>query len=664
MPLFDSVSQLLARYSVSSGQAFGTLLLGLCVLCALLMKELSKGGKKSGTVTASHVQQSQPASKVEDTREQCTLVFGTQTGTAEKFAKTLKSQLESAYGTTTAFHVVDAEHYKAAELLPKEKLVIFIVATYGDGEPTDSAVDLHDYLVAEADKADIAAGSLADVTFAVFALGNRQYEHFCSMGKKVHKCMEEMGASPLLSMGVGDDDDDIDRDFDQWSSSFFDALRSSDILKAGKVTDITEDSVPAFVVHKVIDAPADKLNVMADGSGHNVHDPYLAPVMAVRELHGAESERSCVHVEVDISGCKASYEAGDHIGVYPENEIGVVRMGASLLGKPLDYCFTFGRDPKFGDDLGDLPITGPVSLEFALTHFADLLSSPSKASLKMLSAFATNKSEQDRLAMLSSLDGATEYDKYVHAPKRSLLEVMTDFPSAKPTIGAFFASIAPRLQPRYYSISSSPKLHPKSVHITCAVVREAMPTGRVHNGVASTWLATLQKGDRVPIFLRSSSFKLPKNKDTPVIMVGPGTGFAPFRGFIQERQVSKGKHGDAALYFGCRKRTHDFIYEDEMNAAVEAGALTRLKVAFSREGKQKDYVQHHILRDSQDLWSMISDKNNPGYLYICGDGKYMAKDVNRALHTIVEQEGNCSPAEAERFVHEMAENGRYHKDVW
>eukprot|EP00889_Picochlorum_renovo_P008486 jgi/Picre1/35516/NNA_002977.t1 len=606
---------------------FGTALLGLCVLCALLMNELTK--KKKGTVSVALQAKEVEAQEEEeeDGREQCTLVFGTQTGTAEKFAKTLKSQLESAYGSTTAFHVVDAEQYKAQERLSKETLVIFLVATYGDGEPTDNAVDLHDYLVEESGKVDYAELPLDGVSFAVFALGNRQYEHFCSMGKTVHKCMSELGATPLLAMGTGDDDDDIDRDFDEWSAKFFEALKDSELFEAGVTAQVTTESVPAYSIQKIMDAPA-----------------------------------SCVHVEVDISGSQTGYEAGDHIGVYPENSKDVVKKAAELLGKPLDFCFSMTKDDRF-EDLGEVFLPGAMTLEFALTHFADLLSSPSKAALKMLSAFATDAKERERLVMLCSVDGVAEYDAYVHVPKRSLLEVLEDFPSAKPTIGAFFGSISPRLQPRYYSISSSPKVQPTSVHITCAVVRDIMPTGRVHNGVASTWLARVQVGQKIPVFLRSSSFKLPQNRTAPVIMVGPGTGFAPFRGFIQDRRADS-TSAEMLLYFGCRHRDHDFIYEEEMKSAVEDGTLSKLELAFSREGKSKDYVQHHIEKDGSHLWSLLSNKKNPGYLYICGDGKHMAKDVNRVLHHIVEKEEGCSGNQAEAIVKKMADQGRYLKDVW
>lgn len=244
--------------------------------------------------------------------------------------------------------------------------------------------------------------------------------------------------------------------------------------------------------------------------------------------------------------------------------------------------------------------------------------------------------------------------------------MLQEFPSARPTLGAFFGSIAPRLQPRFYSISSSPALHPRSVHITCAVVKETLPSGRVHEGVASTWLAAAKKGTKVPVFIRRSAFKLPQAPSTPVVMVGPGTGLAPFRGFLQERlaQAAKGVAlGPGVLYFGCRNRAHDFIYQQELEAAVQKGGLSALNVAFSRDGAVKDYVQHHMARQGAELWRLLGPQGK-GYLYVCGDAKNMAKDVHRTLHSVIMEVTGCSGPQAEEEVKAMADQGRYLKDVW
>lgn len=267
---------------------------------------------------------------------------------------------------------------------------------------------------------------------------------------------------------------------------------------------------------------------------------------------------------------------------------------------------------------------------------------------------------------------------------------MADFPSARPSLGLFFGCIAPRLAPRFYSISSGASAHPRSVHVTCAVVRDVMPTGRVHDGVASSYLQHCKPGERVPVFVRRSTFKLPADASAPVIMVGPGTGLAPFRGFLQERAAAlragggaanghahangnglanghangagAGGLGPAVLFFGCRNRAHDFIYEDELAGAQECGALTTLHVAFSRAGPAKDYVQHRMEAAAPELWALL--QHPKAAVYVCGDAKAMAKDVHRALLGIATSQGGMSGSQAEGWLKALSDKGRYHKDVW
>lgn len=242
---------------------------------------------------------------------------------------------------------------------------------------------------------------------------------------------------------------------------------------------------------------------------------------------------------------------------------------------------------------------------------------------------------------------------------------MADFPSAKPSIGLFFGSIAPRLQPRFYSISSSSSKHPRSIHVTCAVVRDVLPTGRMHEGVASTWLAKAKPGQTVAMFVRHSHFRLPADPAAPVIMVGPGTGLAPFRGFLQEREqllADKKVLGPAELFFGCRSRAQDFIYEAELRGAEEAGALSRLHVAYSREGPAKVYVQHLMEQQGAALWQLLQQPSC--HVYVCGDAKHMAKDVHRALVAIAAKHGRMSGTAAEGWVKALSDSNRYLKDVW
>jgi NADPH-ferrihemoprotein reductase len=245
------------------------------------------------------------------------------------------------------------------------------------------------------------------------------------------------------------------------------------------------------------------------------------------------------------------------------------------------------------------------------------------------------------------------------------MQVMADFPSAIPPLGLFFGSVALRLAPRYYSISSGAGAHPTSLHITCAVVREVLPTGRVHDGVASSYLARMHPGDKLPLFVRRSTFKLPADRSAPLVMVGPGTGLAPFRGFLQERRAAAASGaalGPALLFFGCRRADQDYIYRPELEDAAADGLLTGLHVAFSRAGPTKDYVQHHLAVKGADVWKLLQA---PGAaLYVCGDAKHMAKDVHRALVALVQQHGKMSGTQAEGWVKRLADSGRYMKDVW
>ncbi|KAL4458551.1 hypothetical protein ABPG75_013416 [Micractinium tetrahymenae] len=641
------------------------------VLIAVLMRSRGKEAKSAtaGQAASSAAQTARSttsaAAPAADTRDRCTLLFGTQTGTAERFAKSLRAQLEGKYGGSTAFEALDIEHYDHAARLAKEKLVVLLMATYGDGDPTDSATDFWTWL-SEAAEAGSEPDLLQGVSFAVFGLGNRQYEHFCAMGRKVSKAMKALGASEVTPRGEGDDDRDIDEDFDKWSAQLFAALDSSDLVTAGKGDASAASFVAAYDVEEVADAPASAVDSLpSGGTGLNSHSPFLATVSDVRELHTG-GDRSCVHVELDISGCKATYEAGDHVAVFAENSPSVVQAAARALGLPLSHCFRLRLPSPNKHSLPEPPAPGPLTLRCALARYADLLSAPNKAALLALAACARDAREASRLRRLASIEGKDEYHGYVVVAKRSLLEVMQDFPSARPSLGAFFGSITPHLQPRFYSISSAPQQHPRSVHITCAVVREKMPAGRLHEGVASCWLQRARPGDRMPIFLRQSTFKLPRSPAVPVVMVGPGTGLAPFRGFLQQRAAlaqSGQQLGAAHLFFGCRNRKHDFLYEEELEAAVAQGAISQLHVAFSREKSRKEYVQHLMEAHAAEVWAILCETAG-GYLYVCGDAKNMAKDVHRALHTIAVKATGCSDSKAEALVKQLLDSGRYLKDVW
>ncbi|XP_019555503.2 NADPH--cytochrome P450 reductase isoform X2 [Aedes albopictus] len=506
----------------------------------------------------------------------------------------------------------------------------------------------------------------------VFGLGNKTYEHYNKVGIYVDKRLEELGANRVFELGLGDDDANIEDDFITWKDKFWPAVCDHfGIESSGE-----EVLMRQYRLLEQPETPTERLYTGEVARLHSLQtqrppfdakNPFLAPIKVNRELHKAGG-RSCMHIEFDIEGSKMRYEAGDHLAMYPVNDQDLVLRLGKLCNADLDTIFSLINTDT--DSSKKHPFPCPTTYRTALTHYLEITALPRTHILKELAEYCSEEKDKEFLRFMCSTnpEGKAKYQQWIQDSCRNIVHVLEDLPSCRPPLD-HICELLPRLQPRYYSISSSSKLYPTTVHVTAVLVKYETTTGRVNHGVATTFLSQKHPLDgqplpRVPIFIRKSQFRLPAKTETPVIMVGPGTGLAPFRGFIQERDFNRkdGKEvGQTILYFGCRKRSEDYIYEEELEDYVERGVM-KLRTAFSRDQAHKVYVTHLLEEDMDLLWSVIGE--NKGHFYICGDAKNMATDVRNILLKVLQTKGNMSESEAIQYIKKMEAQKRYSADVW
>ncbi|KAH8334616.1 NADPH--cytochrome P450 reductase [Drosophila kikkawai] len=592
--------------------------------------------------------------------------YGSQTGTGEEFAGRLAKE---GIRYRLKGMVADPEECDMEELLQlkdiSNSLAVFCLATYGEGDPTDNAMEFYEWIT----NGDV---DLTGLNYAVFGLGNKTYEHYNKVAIYVDKRLEELGANRVFELGLGDDDANIEDDFITWKDRFWPAVCDHFGIEGGG----EEVLIRQYRLLEQPDVQPDRIYTGEIARLHSMQNqrppfdaknPFLAPIKVNRELHKGGG-RSCMHIELSIDGSKMRYDAGDHVAMYPINDKGLVDKLGQLCNADLDTVFSLINTDT--DSSKKHPFPCPTTYRTALTHYLEITAIPRTHILKELAEYCTDEKEKELLRSMASIspEGKEKYQSWIQDACRNIVHILEDIKSCRPPID-HVCELLPRLQPRYYSISSSAKLHPTDVHVTAVLVEYKTPTGRTNKGVATTYLKNKQpqggeEDVKVPVFIRKSQFRLPTKPETPIIMVGPGTGLAPFRGFIQERQFlrDEGKTvGESILYFGCRKRSEDYIYEAELEEWVKKGTLN-LKAAFSRDQAKKIYVQHLLEQDADLIWKVIGE--NKGHFYICGDAKNMAVDVRNILVKILSTKGAMSEADAVQYIKKMEAQKRYSADVW
>lgn len=598
--------------------------------------------------------------KMRSEGRQVLLLFGSQTGTAEELAGRLAKDLQ-AYGQKVL--ILDPEEVQAEEFGEiaqiRNMLLVLCMATYGEGDPTDNALQFYEYLKET-------TVDLSGLRYAVFGLGNKTYEHFNAMGKFFDCRLEVLGAKRVCELGLGDDDGNLEEDFMRWREVFLPAVQESfgwEISEdAGSQRqyrfEIVENAGP-----KIFTGEFGKLGAYEkQRPPFDQKNPLFGTVVVSRELHTPESDRSCLHIEISIGDTRVRYEAGDHLGVFPSNDAELVKKLGKLLHVNMDQTFRLVSVDE--DSAKRHPFPCPCTMWTAFTYYVDICAPVRSHILKAIAEFAENSEEKERLILLSTASekGLAEYSQFIQKERRSIIDVLEHFPSCKPPAD-YLLELLPRLQARYYSISSSPKFSPTTISITVAITRYYIGE-RLIKGVCTNFLSDKKIGDRIPVFVRRSTMRLPHKHITPVIMIGPGTGCAPFRGFLQERkwQKEQGKEtGPMVLYFGCRNPNHDFIYEDELKTYVAEGIITELNLAFSRITDKKIYVQHKLWENRRKIWKFLEEG---AHIYVCGDARNMARDVQNTLMKIYIEVGGKDPTSASKYQKEMEKQRRYQADVW
>lgn len=542
-----------------------------------------------------------------------TLLFGSETGNCQALAESLQQKLKGR-----GFHVIlsSMDAYKTKNLKSVQDLLI-ITATHGEGHPPDNAISFHEFLHGRK------APKLEGVRFSVLALGDLSYEFFCQTGKDFDRRLEELGGERLFPRV------DCDVDFDEAAETWIEGVLNE--LGQVEVNDTTGEGAALHTATSSSET----------ASAYSRTNPFKAEVLENINLNGQGSQKETRHLELSLEGSNLKFEPGDSLGIFPENSPALVdQVLAEMQWNP--------DEPVLVSKQGEtLPLEAALRTYYEIT----VLTKP------LLEKLAPYSSSRDMRALL---EPGQEAKLKAYIDGRDLLDLIRDFGPWEVEVNDFVQHLR-KIPARLYSIASSYRANPDEVHLTIGRVHYHTH-GRNREGVCSSQCADrITPGDHMKVYVhRNPNFKLPADPDTPVIMVGPGTGVAPFRSFLEEREEIEAK-GKTWLFFGDQHFSSDFLYQVDWQRWLKEGVLTRMDVAFSRDQEEKVYVQHRMLEKSSDLYQWLKEG---AYLYICGDEKNMAKDVHHTLIEILQKEGQMTELEAETYLSDLKKEKRYQRDVY
>ncbi|KIC99477.1 NADPH-dependent assimilatory sulfite reductase flavoprotein subunit [Hafnia alvei] len=537
-----------------------------------------------------------------------TVISASQTGNARRVAEQLRDDLTAAgLGVT----LVNAGDYKFKQIA-QEKLLLVVASTQGEGEPPEEAVALHKYLFSKK------APQMAGTAFAVFGLGDTSYENFCQTGKDFDARLAELGGERLFDRA--DADVDFKSAAEAWRKQIVDVLKQ----RVPQATAAQTQVSVAGSVAQIVSSPYSK------------ESPLTASLAVKQKITGRNSDKDVRHIEIDLGESGLSYQPGDALGVWYHNDPDLVEEIIGLIWRTGDETVT----------LNDQTMT----LREALTERLEL----TQNTTVIVEKYAALSRDEHLIELLADKHQLQQYAQTTPLPDM-IRQAPADLDADQ-----LVALLRP-LTPRLYSIASSQEEVGSEVHITVGVVRYEVD-GRARTGGASGYLADrLEEDGELRVFIEhNDNFRLPANPQTPVIMIGPGTGIAPFRAFIQQR-AAEGAEGLNWLFFGNPHFTEDFLYQVEWQRFVKDGVLSRIDLAWSRDQKHKVYVQDKLREQGAEVWRWIEQG---AHIYVCGDANRMAKDVEQALLELLAEHGGMDAEQADEFLSELRVERRYQRDVY
>ncbi|MGL1957184.1 MAG: assimilatory sulfite reductase (NADPH) flavoprotein subunit [Colwellia sp.] len=538
-----------------------------------------------------------------------TILYASQTGNAKGVA----SQLEkSASAAGINAKLVNISDFKAKSI-KNESHVLIVASTNGEGEPPDDAIEFHEFLLGKK------APKLPNLSYSVLALGDSSYEFFCQTGKDFDERLKELGAKQVLPRV--DCDVDYDSESESWTLSIVENLKD----------ELTQADAAL--------APVVDLPVVA-ASQYSKQNPLNAEFVLSQKITGRDSAKDVRHIEIDLGESGLTYQTGDALGIYFENNSALV---AELLA-----ALSFS-----GDEQVSLKVNGSeqnFTLKEALTSQLEI----TQTAPAFIDFWANQSGDEQLLALATDKNAAREF-----SGNHQIVDVVNL--AAAELAAQTFVDALRKITPRLYSIASAQAEVEEEVHLTVGLVSYEKD-GKQRFGGASHFLAEgVDEGQSIRIFVEhNDNFRLPSDNNTPVIMIGPGTGVAPFRAFMQQRDADEA-NGDNWMFFGDQTFTQDFLYQVEWQNYLKSGLLTRMDVAFSRDQAEKVYVQDRLKEQASDVFAWLE---RGAHLYICGDANRMAKDVHQTLLDIIVEQGNLSSEQAEQYLKDLRSNKRYQKDVY